>query len=72
MPGRSPSELEPDYALDTATWEKVACAPFLDTSQTSLLGRTIWMPESEFIPEKYRRRWGEHCLLRRRNVPGTW
>ena len=61
-----PARPAPDYALDESTWERISCAPFLDTSQTSLLARTIWIPDLPLIPAKHRRKWGEHCLLRRR------
>ncbi|OAL32368.1 hypothetical protein AYO22_00390 [Fonsecaea multimorphosa] len=68
MPGMEATEHEPLYILDADNWEKIACAPFLDASRTGTLARTIWIPELPFIPPKYRRRWGEHCLLRRREV----
>ncbi|RMJ24486.1 Alpha-1,2-mannosyltransferase [Aspergillus sp. HF37] len=66
FPGSIGSELEPDYILDESQWEKVSCKEFLDASQTSLLGRLIWIPELPVIPEQFRRTWGQHCLLRRR------
>ncbi|KAJ9615927.1 mannosyltransferase [Cladophialophora chaetospira] len=66
MAGMEATEHEPLYVLDQEQWERVACAPFLDTSKTGLLARTIWVPDLPFVPPKYRRHWGEHCLLRRR------
>ncbi|KAI0970665.1 mannosyl transferase [Xylaria arbuscula] len=57
---------EPDYVADVDIWDIVKCEPFLDTSKTHLLSRVLWMPESNLVPEKYRRRWGRHCLLRRK------
>ncbi|KAI3337900.1 mannosyl transferase [Ustulina deusta] len=57
---------EPDYVADVDKWDIVKCEPFLDTRRTHLLSRVLWMPESNLIPEKYRRRWGRHCLLRRK------
>lgn len=68
FPNTSPTELEPAYALDDR-WEKVSCEPFLDNAATSLLARTIWIPDIEFIPQRHRRVWGEHCLLRRKPQP---
>lgn len=64
-PGSVASELEPHYIKDTEKWESVKCEPFLDASKTHILGRTIWLPDLPFIPEKFRRRWGSHCLLKR-------
>ncbi|KAI1153926.1 glycosyltransferase family 22 protein [Nemania diffusa] len=58
--------LEPDYIADSGKWDVVKCEPFLDASKTHFLSRVLWMPESDLIPEKYRRRWGRHCLLRRK------
>ncbi|KAI1133223.1 glycosyltransferase family 22 protein [Nemania abortiva] len=57
---------EPDYIADSDKWDVVKCEPFLDASKTHFLSRVLWMPESNLVPEKYRRRWGRHCLLRRR------
>jgi len=64
-PGSTSSDLEPHYILDSKNWEKLSCEPFLDASRTHVLGRTIWLPNLPFVPEKYRRRWGSHCLLKR-------
>ncbi|KAL2408536.1 Alpha-1,2-mannosyltransferase alg9 [Exophiala dermatitidis] len=65
MPGTEPTEHEPLYVMDDG-WERVTCAPFLDTARTGIVARTIWIPELSVIPPKYRRHWGEHCLLRQR------
>ncbi|KIV79750.1 hypothetical protein PV11_07295 [Exophiala sideris] len=67
MPGMEATEHEPLYVLDE-NWEKASCVPFLDISRTGIIARTIWLPDLPFIPPKYRRHWGEHCLLRRRNA----
>jgi len=64
--GASRSAKEPDYASDTETWERVSCKPFLDAARTRLLGRLFWVPDSEVVPERFRRKWGEYCLLKRR------
>ena len=66
MPGLPSTKLEPHYIKDEKTWGKVSCAPFLDTSRTGLLARTIWVPNLSILPAKYKRHWGEYCLLRRR------
>jgi alpha-1,2-mannosyltransferase len=64
----NPSTLEPDYVLDTANWERVACEPFLDSQTTGLLGRLFWLPNSKSIPGQLRRQWGDYCLLRHKTV----
>ncbi|KAI1201755.1 glycosyltransferase family 22 protein [Nemania serpens] len=58
--------LEPDYIADGDKWDVVKCEPFLDASKTHILSRVLWIPDSDLVPEKYRRRWGRHCLLRRK------
>ncbi|KAI5287357.1 mannosyltransferase [Ascosphaera aggregata] len=63
----SVSALEPNYALDTTSWEKVACYPFLDTARTPTLARIIWVPNLSFLSPKLQRVWADYCLLRRRN-----
>lgn len=66
FPGSPATEHEPHYMLDTDTWEAVSCRGFLDASRTGLLGRTLWMPDLDLVPEGFRRRWGRYCLLKRR------
>ncbi|EXJ57264.1 alpha-1,2-mannosyltransferase [Cladophialophora yegresii CBS 114405] len=66
MPGMEATEHEPLYIPDEEHWERIVCAPFLDPSKTGLLARTIWIPDLPVIPPRYRRHWGEHCLLRRK------
>jgi alpha-1,2-mannosyltransferase len=68
FPNTTPSKLEPDYLSDNETWREVKCTNFLDSSQTSLLGRTIWFPDLSFLPTHHRRQWGRHCLLSRRET----
>ncbi|EON65574.1 hypothetical protein W97_04812 [Coniosporium apollinis CBS 100218] len=69
FPNSTASKLEPDYVLDTKTWETLACEPFLDTARTGTLARLLWVPDWPSIPEEYRRKWGQYCLLRRRESP---
>ncbi|KAE8153902.1 Alg9-like mannosyltransferase family-domain-containing protein [Aspergillus avenaceus] len=45
FPGREATEREPDYIHDEAHWQAVTCKDFLDASQTSLLGRLMWIPD---------------------------
>ncbi|KAH8597220.1 glycosyltransferase family 22 protein [Bisporella sp. PMI_857] len=66
-PGAKASNLEPNYVTDAETWERISCFPFLDASRTHMLGRTLWLPDSDIVPDRFRRRWGEHCLLKRKD-----
>ncbi|KAH6673834.1 glycosyltransferase family 22 protein [Halenospora varia] len=65
-PNSIASKLEPHYITDEENWETVKCEPFMDAANTHILARTIWLPNLEVIPEKYRRKWGAHCLLKRK------
>ncbi|TQN67047.1 Alpha-1,2-mannosyltransferase alg9, partial [Colletotrichum shisoi] len=57
---------EPDYVADKEHWEVVKCVPFMDAEKTHFLARALWVPDLPFIPEKFQRKWGRHCLLKRR------
>lgn len=57
---------EPDYVADTENWEVVTCEPFLDAARTHALARAVWVPELPLVPEGFRRKWGRHCLLRKK------
>lgn len=67
FPSTVASKVEPDY-VSSEEWEKVRCERFLDNVSTGLLGRSIWLPDWSIVPTRYRRVWGEHCLLRRREM----
>ncbi|KAI0715109.1 glycosyltransferase family 22 protein [Earliella scabrosa] len=54
---------EPRYVADEATWERVACQPFLDARHSSLLTRTLWMPGERWQTQNS---YGEFCLLKHR------
>ncbi|PLB34124.1 dolichyl-P-Man:Man(6)GlcNAc(2)-PP-dolichol alpha-1,2-mannosyltransferase [Aspergillus candidus] len=69
FPGNPPTALEPDYIHDETQWEQVSCRAFLDASRTGLLGRLVWIPDLPIIPDRFRRQWGEYCLLQRRDDP---
>lgn len=62
---------EPDYIADKENWEIVKCEAFLDAANTHLLARALWVPELDFVPEKFRRKWGRHCLLQRKKGSGV-
>lgn len=64
--GWAPPPNEPDYIADEDHWEVVRCLPFLDAANTHFLARTLWVPEWNIVPERFRRKWGRHCLLQRR------
>ncbi|KAK0721593.1 Alg9-like mannosyltransferase family-domain-containing protein [Lasiosphaeria miniovina] len=57
---------EPDYVADHARWDTVNCLPFLDAEATPFLARALWVPNWSFIPERFQRKWGRHCLLRQK------
>ncbi|KXX76262.1 hypothetical protein MMYC01_207166 [Madurella mycetomatis] len=57
---------EPDYAKDVERWEEVKCLPFLDAERTHFLARALWAPSWDVVPERFRRRWGRHCLLKQK------
>lgn len=65
FPSLSPSTLEPVYA-QTNDWKPLSCVPILDAGASNLLARVLWVPDLPFIPVRFRRVWGSHCLLRRR------
>lgn len=64
--GWKPPPNEPDFVADVEHWQPVKCLPFLDAAETSLIARTLWLPEWDVIPERFRRKWGQHCLLRQK------
>ncbi|KAH6856139.1 Alg9-like mannosyltransferase family-domain-containing protein [Chaetomium sp. MPI-CAGE-AT-0009] len=57
---------EPDYSKDVGRWEEVQCLPFLDAERTHFLARALWVPDWEMVPERFRRKWGKHCLLKQK------
>lgn len=57
---------EPDYVADEENWEVVRCEPFLDAARTHVAARAVWVPDLPFVPERFRRKWGRHCLLKRK------
>ncbi|KAI6713236.1 hypothetical protein JHW43_004216 [Diplocarpon mali] len=68
-PGSNASKFEPHYIKDEEHWDLVQCEQFLDASQTHLLGRIVWIPDLPFVPDKFRRKWGAHCLLKKKAMP---
>ena len=70
MVGDSGTEIEPVYA-EMEEWQRVKCERFLDVGRTGVMGRVIWVPESEWVPKAWRRVWGEMCLLKRKDGEGV-
>lgn len=68
LPSTETTALEPGFVDDEENWERVKCLPFLDAASTGVIGRLGWVPDLPFIPEPYRRVWGEYCLLKRRKT----
>jgi len=69
--GAPPTALEPDYISDTEHWEALKCLPFLDASKTHTISRMLWVPDLSIIPAKFRRQWGDYCLLQRKDPKGA-
>lgn len=65
FPSVQPSAQEPIYAFSDQ-WQQIVCNPFLDAGSSGLIARTVWIPNLPFVPAKFRRVWGTHCLLRRK------
>ncbi|KAJ7103211.1 glycosyltransferase family 22 protein, partial [Mycena belliarum] len=61
----SASTLEPRYAVDEKTWERVHCTPFLDTRNSNLLTRTLWLPGQTW---QSLNEFGDYCLLKNRDL----
>ncbi|KII93600.1 glycosyltransferase family 22 protein [Plicaturopsis crispa FD-325 SS-3] len=57
------SALEPRYAVDEDTWERVLCTPFLDARHSSMLTRILWMPGEKW---QSLNEFGDYCLLKNR------
>ena len=53
---------EPRYAVQSETWDRVTCRPFLDAARSSQLTRTLWIPGFADRGNQY----GDYCLLRNR------
>ncbi|KAJ7109881.1 glycosyltransferase family 22 protein [Mycena epipterygia] len=61
----SASTLEPRYAVDAKTWERVYCTPFLDSRHSNLLTRTLWLPGEAW---QSLNAFGDYCLLKNRGL----
>ena len=64
--GSSPSKLEPNHIEDSHKWQMMMCTNFLDASNTPILPRIFWTPDSDLLPKIFRRRWARYCLLKRK------
>ena len=66
LPSTGITKLEPNHIADEQHWERIKCLPFLDAASTGIVGRLGWIPDLPFIPKKYKRVYGEYCLLKRK------
>lgn len=66
LPSTETTSFEPAYVKDGEHWERVKCLPFLDAALTGTLGRLGWVPDLPFVPQRFKRTWGEYCLLKRK------
>ncbi|KAL0581041.1 mannosyltransferase [Marasmius crinis-equi] len=57
--------LEPRYAVQSDTWERVECLPFLDSRHTPLWARVLYVPLASW---RAAGSWGDYCLLRNRKL----
>lgn len=70
---RPVSPLEPDYVSQRESWDVVRCKRFLDAEKTHILARVMWVPGWSIVPAKFRRHWGQHCLLKKKTSDqGMW
>ncbi|KAK4613682.1 Alpha-1,2-mannosyltransferase alg9 [Fulvia fulva] len=67
FPTTEATALEPSYIHDVEHWEEVKCLPYLDAASTGIIGRLGWVPDLPFVPAKFRRVWGDYCLLKRKS-----
>ncbi|KAF9270644.1 asparagine-linked glycosylation 9 protein isoform a [Marasmius fiardii PR-910] len=59
------SPLEPRYAIQSDTWERAQCLPFLDARSSPLLMRVLWAPGDRW---RNANSWGDYCLLRNKKL----
>lgn len=59
--------LEPRYAMDNSTWERVYCDPFLDARHSPIMTRALWLPVPQW---QELNSFGEMCLLKHRENMG--
>ncbi|KAJ3548601.1 hypothetical protein NMY22_g1210 [Coprinellus aureogranulatus] len=55
------SKLEPRYATDSRTWERVHCEKFLDARNSPLLTRVLWFPGKHWESSNS---YGDYCILK--------
>ncbi|RDB28713.1 Alpha-1,2-mannosyltransferase ALG9 [Hypsizygus marmoreus] len=61
------SPLEPRYAVDDKTWERIYCRPFIDVRHSRLLTRAFWAPGEAW---QSRNEFGDYCLLKNKRLVG--
>ncbi|KAG6814143.1 hypothetical protein H0H92_002138 [Tricholoma furcatifolium] len=55
------SALEPRYATDSKSWDRVFCRPFIDARHSRLLTRAFWAPGEAW---QNNNEFGDYCLLK--------
>lgn len=61
------SPLEPRYAVDDKTWERVFCKPFIDVRHSRLLTRAFWVPGKTWQSNN---EFGDYCFLKNKALVG--
>ncbi|KZO96340.1 glycosyltransferase family 22 protein [Calocera viscosa TUFC12733] len=59
--GGPPSPLEPRYAIEEKSWERVACYKFVDAANSNPMTKLLWVPLSEWTSLNS---YGDYCLLK--------
>lgn len=62
------STLEPRYAMDSSTWERVYCERFLDAKNSLMLSRILWFPGNAWQSTN---QFGDYCLLKNKALVGS-
>ncbi|KAJ2471406.1 hypothetical protein GGI02_002287 [Coemansia sp. RSA 2322] len=57
-----PARHEEPSPFDYSEWRVVACEPFLDSENTSLLARAIYLPQWAVKMLRQRQQWGQMCV----------
>ncbi|KAM0787191.1 hypothetical protein ACM66B_006434 [Microbotryomycetes sp. NB124-2] len=62
---QAPNALEPHYANDAATWDRVLCIPFLVGHKSARWTRAFFLPVSAWQQQNT---FGKYCLLRNKHL----
>jgi len=67
IPSQTATLHQPNYFNQTSEWTKLICFPFLDSLSSGSLGRAWWNPFWNKLGNRWKRVWGEYCILKRTN-----